>query len=297
MTHLQGAWPALMTPHAPDGGPNLTALRVLVRHLLTKEIGGFYVNGTTGEGVFMSVADRKQVLETVLDEVSGQVPVVSHVGAMAAGDAFCLAEHAAACGANGFASIIPPLYNSPAAVEAYYRRLAAAAPDLPFFMYVINASVPILPLVEALLDIPNLAGGKYTGPDMFEFRRVLDAGAGRDAWSLSSGMDEMCVAAVLAGSVGNIGSTLNFMPGAYARMRSLAAEGKTDQAMQLQLKANRVTAIMIDHGFGGALYTVVKHLGIDAGNPRLPNLEQDATDAETMLRSLQQAGFDDLAAM
>ena len=297
MTHLQGAWPALMTPHALDGGPNLTALRALVRHLLTKEIGGFYVNGTTGEGVFMSVADREQVLETVLDEVAGRVPVVSHVGAMAAGDAFRLAGHAATCDAGGFASIIPPLYNSSAAVESYYRRLAAAAPDLPFFMYVINASVPILPLVESLLDIPNLAGGKYTGPDMFEFRRVLDAGAGRDAWSLSSGMDEMCVAAVLAGSVGNIGSTLNFMPGAYARMRSLVAEGRTEEAMQLQLRANRVTAIMIDHGFGGALYTVVKHLGIDAGRPRLPNLEQNAADAATMLRTLQQAGLDDLAAM
>ena len=297
MTTLQGAWPALMTPGTSDGQPNLSALAVLVRHLLTKDIGGFYVNGTTGEGVFMSVAARKEVLETVLAEVSGKVPVVCHVGAMAATDAMHLAEHAAASGATGYASIIPPLYDSAGAAETYYRRLAASAPELPMFMYVINASVPVLPLVESLLDIPNLAGGKYTGPDMFEFRRVLDAGAAKSNWNLSSGMDEMCVAAILAGSTGNIGSTLNFMPGAYAQMRSLAAEGNTEEAIQLQLWANRVTAIMIDHGFGGALYTVMKYLDIDAGRPRLPNLEQDKTDATNMLKCLQSEGIDKLIAM
>lgn len=297
MSHLTGAWPALMTPGLDDGSPNPDALRGLVRHLLAKPIGGFYVNGSTGEGVFMSVPARERVLETVLDEVSGQVPVVAHVGAMAAADAFHLARHAASAGAAGFASIIPPLYGDLDAVRAYYRQLAACAPELPFFMYLINAAVPILPLVDSLLEVPNLAGGKYTGPDMFEFRRVVDAGAGRETWSISSGMDEMCLAGILAGACGNIGSTLNFMPGVYARIRALAEAGEHGQAMQVQLGANRLTAIMIDHGFMGALYAVIQRLGLDSGAPRLPHAALTPEATARLHARLDEADFDALTAL
>ncbi len=84
-------------------------------------------------------------------------------------------------------------------------------------------------------------GGKYTGPDMFEFARVLAAGQHRSEWYLSSGMDEMCLAAVMAGACGNIGSTLNYMPGPYVRIRSQAAQGRYREAQELQNAANRVT--------------------------------------------------------
>ncbi len=297
MSYLLGAWPALMTPCQADGSVNQVALRSLVRLLLTQPIGGLYVNGSTGEGVFMSVPERESVLDVVLDEVAEAVPVVAHVGAMAMADACQLARHAHTAGAAGFASIIPPLYADMRGVTAYYRQLAAAAPRLPFFMYLINASVPVLPLVTRLLDIPNLAGGKYTGPDMFEFRRVLDAGAGREAWSLSTGMDEMCLAGILAGSCGNIGSTLNFMPGLYARMRNLVQSGQHEAAMDLQIRGNRVTAVMIEHGFQGSLCAVMQRLGIDSGSPRLPHAA--LTDAEelSLHRALDQVGFDAVVAI
>lgn len=297
MSHLAGAWPALMTPRQANGRPHLDTLRALVRYLMTKPIGGLYVNGSTGEGIYMSVPERESVLETVLDEVHAAIPVVAHVGAIAAPDAFQLARHAQAAGATGTASIIPPLYRSMDAAIAYYRQLAACTPELPFFMYLFATSVPALSLVRHVQDISNLAGGKYTGPDMFEFRRVLEAGSGKAGWSLSSGMDEMCLAGIMAGASGNIGSTLNFMPGVYARIRTLAEANRHAEAQALQLRANRVTEVMADHGFMGALYAVMTRLGFDCGIPRLPHTALSPAATETLHQALDQTDFEALVAM
>ena len=294
MSHLAGAWPALMTPRQADGQPHPKALRALIRYLLQKEIGGFYVNGSTGEGIYMSVEERELVLDIALDEIAGAVPVVAHVGAVAAPDAFRLARHAQAAGAAGIASIVPPLYQSMEAITAYYRQLAACTPDLPFFMYLFGPVVPALALMHQGQDIPNLMGGKYTGPDMFDFARILAAGHRRQNWYLSSGMDEMCLAAVMAGSCGNIGSTLNYMPGPYARIRALAQNGQYREAQDLQNAANQVTAVLIDHGFTGSLYAVMQMLGFDSGSPRLPHVGLQADQVQSLQAGLQDTRFDEL---
>ena len=294
MSHLAGSWPALMTPCQADGRHNQKALRALVRYLLQKDIGGFYVNGSTGEGIYMSAEERELVLEVSLDEIAGAVPVVAHVGAVAAPDAFRLARHAQEAGAAGTASIVPPMYQTMEAITAYYRQLAACTPDLPFFMYIFGPIVPALELVQQVQDIPNLLGGKYTGPDMFDFARVLAAGQHRAEWYLSSGMDEMCLAAVMAGACGNIGSTLNYMPGPYARIRLLAEQGLYQKAQELQNAANRVTAVLIDHGFTGSLYAVMRMLDMDSGSPRLPHTDLNPEQVQSLQARLKETCFDDL---
>src|SRR5690606_710923 len=147
--------------------------------------------GSTGEGIYMSVAERKVVLETVIDQVNGRLPVIAHVGCVAAGDAAALARHAQEAGANGVASIIPPLYQNIRSIHDYYAQLAKAAPDLPLLTYIFGGPADAVALMRALLDLPTLIGGKYTGPNMFEFRRILELGTGD--WTLFSGMDEQCV--------------------------------------------------------------------------------------------------------
>ena len=77
---FHGAWPALLTPAADDGGVNEAVLRDLTDTLIGKGIGGLYLCGSTGEGVFMSVAERKQVTDVVMDQTRGRVPVIVHVG-------------------------------------------------------------------------------------------------------------------------------------------------------------------------------------------------------------------------
>jgi N-acetylneuraminate lyase len=291
-----GAWPALVTPFDGQDRVNVAVLRGLVDFLLGKGIGGFYVGGSTGEGIYMSVAERKLVLETVVEQVNRRVPVIAHVGCVAAGDAAALAGHAQATGADGVASIIPPLYNTMASIHGYYAGMAAAAPDLPLFTYIFGGPADAVALMRSLMDIPTLAGGKYTGPNMFEFRRILDLGAGK--WTLFSGMDEQCLFAAMFGAHGCIGSSLNYHAGVYREMHTCVKTGDLVRGNELQLRANRVTGVMFEAGYIGSLKDIMtQRFGFDCGRPRLPNLALPAEKRQWLHEQLDAVGFMDLAAL
>jgi N-acetylneuraminate lyase len=295
MAKFSGAWPALVTPFTQDNQTNVPTLRRLVDFLISKGIGGFYVCGSTGEGIYMSVAERKQVLETVIEQVGGRLPVIAHVGCVAAGDAAALARHAQEAGADGVASIIPPLYQNTRSIHEYYAGLAKAAPDLPLLTYIFGGPADAVALMRALLDLPTLAGGKYTGPNMFEFRRLLELGKGD--WTLFSGMDEQCVFAAMFGASGCIGSSLNYHAGVYREIGRAVHAGDHARGIELQLQANRTTAAMLDAGYLGALKTVMRWLDFDCGEPRLPNLALPNEQVAALRPHLEASGFFDLAAL
>lgn len=295
MQTFSGVWPALVTPSNADNSINLDVLRASIDYHISKGVNGFYVGGTTGEGVFMPAERRKQLAEVTLKHINGRVPVILHVGAVAVDEAIGLAQHGRDHGIVGFSSIIPPLYNSVEVIVRYYEALAASV-DLPFLAYLLNPSLDAYALIKQIKHIPNLAGTKYTGPNMYEFRRILDEGG--DNWIMFSGMDEQTVYAAMMGSCGAIGSTGNIMPGAYKKILTHVAAGEYAEAQAVQVQANEVISAMIDVNFSGSLkYLIGKLIGEDLGNPRLPSLPlTDAQKAELENR-LAQTEFVALSAL
>lgn len=293
---FHGAWPALLTPTLPDGGVNLAMLREITDYMLSKGVGGLYLCGSTGEGVLMEVNERQAVTEAVMEQVAGRVPVIVHVGAAATRHAVILAEHARATGADGIASILPSFRRSVDAIYAHYEAIAGAAPDLPFLPYLFGGETDALTLMRTLLTrVPNVAGAKYTGPDMYELCAIVEL---RDAgWSVFSGMDQQCLFAAMSGSPANIGSTLNLMPGAYREMRACYEQGELARARDLQLAVNRVTRVLHQFGSFGALFEGMRMLGFDCGEPRLPHLALDPSRRDAFHQAMVDAGFESLAAM
>ena len=300
MGRFSGAWPALLTPFTRANEVNVPALRSLVDYLLGKGIGGLYVCGSTGEGVSMALAERKLVLEVVLDQVNGRVPVIAHVGAVAVPDAVALARHAQDAGADGVASIIPPLYQNADSIFDYFAALGAAAPDAPLFTYIFGGPLDAAALMRRLLAIPTVAGSKYTGPNMFEFRQIVTMGPNPQndhGWTVFSGMDEQCLFAAMFGASGNIGSTLNYMPGVYREVHAAVQRGDPGRGVELQLAANRVTEILMGYGFMGAMKECMGLLGFDCGQPRLPNRPFDPSRRAALHEELKAADFQALAAL
>lgn len=296
MAGFGGAWPALVTPSRADGSLNEACLHDLIEHLLTRQVDGLYVGGSTGEGLSQSLAQRMQLTRATLQVVDKRVPVIVHVGALAVDDAVALARQAEAQGADGVSSILPPDYESEESLWRYYARIAEAAPSLPLLAYILNDSRGNVRFMRRLQQLPQIAGAKYTGPDMYEFRHMVELGAGRD-WSMFTGMDEMCIHGVLAGAAGNIGSTLNFMPGAYREIRRLVHDGDVTSAHCLQLRANKITTILHRFGYMGAQVVALDMLGFNPGDPRLPHLPLDRQQARALRRELEAGEFFALAAM
>ena len=295
MRTFSGIWPALVTPLTEDSTVNVPVLRDILGYLLDKGVDGFYVGGTTGEGIYLPVAERQRIVETALQTVNGRVPVIVHVGTPVVGDAVALARHAQANGAAGVSSVLPPLYNDARSVQRYYQTVAASVPDLPFLSYLLNPNLDAVALMQTLMDIPNLAGAKYTGPNMYELRRIIDMG--KPVWTVFSGMDEETVYADMAGVSGNIGSTLNVMPGAYREIGRLVQAGDFAAAHDLQMRANRVTTAMIGVGFAGALKAIMTRFGFPAGEPVLPNLPLSSEQRSQLDRQLAETDFDELVKM
>lgn len=300
MGTFEGAWPALATPFRRDDQVNVASLRGLVEYLTGKGIGGLYVCGSTGEGVYMTADERKTVAETVIDQVNGRVPVIVHVGSMVLPDAVALARHAQAIGADGIASIIPPQYHDAQSIVDYFAALSQAAPDTPLLSYIFGGPMDATALMRKLMCIPTVTGSKYTGPNMYELRQIIELGCehrGATPWTVFSGMDEECYFASLFGASGNIGSTLNYIPGVYREIHKARAAGDAARGTELQLQANELTRILFAFGFMGAMKHVIGMLGFDYGQPRLPGRPFPKEQAAALEAQLKAADFGRLAAL
>ena len=296
MHTFNGAWTALITPFTSQDTVNIPVLRELVDYLIEKRIAGLYVCGDTGEGIYMSLDERKRVTETVINQVDGRIPVIVHVGCIAVSDAVELAQHAQQAGTDGVSSILPPLYRDNRSLYAYYQAIGAAVPDLPLLTYIYGGLIDdAVGLMSDLMKIPNVAGVKYTGPNMYEFKHIVDLRS--DDWTVFSGMDEQCLFAAMFGSSGNIGSTLNFMPGVYREIHECVKNGDLAKGQELQIRANAVTRTVISFGFPGALKKVMGMLGFDCGRPRLPNLPFPEEKLEDLKTQLAAVGFSALTEM
>ena len=196
---LRGALAAAVTP-LRDGGAALdeAAFGPYVDFLAAPgRLDGMLALGTTGEGILLSVAERKRAAELFLGHADGRLQVAVHCGAQTTADTVALAAHAAEIGADAVAVIGPPYFAYDE--EALYRHFAAAAEasgDLPFYLYEFKGragySIP-LPVVERLGD--RVAGLKVSnqpfeavepylleGLDVFiGAESLLDAGLERGA--------------------------------------------------------------------------------------------------------------------
>jgi len=293
---FKGAWPALLSPTTSDGDLDVAALVRLTQALLAKGAGGFYVCGSTGEGVFMTTHERKLLAEIVVAELRGAAPVIVHVGCAATREAVHLAKHAQSVGAAAVASILPPFRRGVDSIYAHFEAIAAAASDLPFLPYLFGGEIDAVSLMRELKRrIPNLGGAKYTGPNMFELSNLVSLA--EEGWTLFSGMDEQCLFAAMVGAPANIGSTLNPMVGVYRQMRDAYLRGDLSRASELQLWANRITRIMHEFGFPGALCEAMRLLELGCGEPRLPNLPLPGDRRRAFREALAAERFYEIAAL
>ena len=165
---LSGAIAAAVTP-LRDGGrtPEEDAVGPLVRFLAEGGVDGAFVCGTTGEGVLLSVDERRRVAERFVESRPEGFAIAVHAGAQSTADTVLLATHAKEIGADAVAVIAPPYF--PLDDDALFEHLRSAAEacgGLPFYVYefALRSGYPVpVGVVERLREsAPNLAGMKVS---------------------------------------------------------------------------------------------------------------------------------------
>jgi len=195
-------------------------------------------------------------------------------------------------------SMIAPSYFKPRTLDdlvASCAQVAAAAPGLPFYYYDIPAMTGIAGfpvddfLRAAAPRIPNLAGVKYSNPDLgaYLLGKRLDGGK----YDLPWGIDEYFLAALTMGAQGGVGSTYNFVPGPLQRMMAAFPQGDLATCQLEQDRMMQVIRIVARRGYMGCAKALMTHLGVPVGPARLPNGNPDAAGVKAMLGELDAIGF------
>ena len=80
--NINGVIPAMITSFNKDESINKEGIRKTVNYLISQKVNGLYVTGSTGEAFLMSLDERKQVIEIIVEEVNKRVPVIAHIGSI-----------------------------------------------------------------------------------------------------------------------------------------------------------------------------------------------------------------------
>ena len=129
MTGLRGVFPVVCTTFRDDGSVDAESQRRLVRHLVDGGAHGLGLFGNASEGYTLAGDERRQLLDVILREVDGAVPVVVSSGHTGTDVAVSLSRDAAAAGADAL-MVLPPYFVKPDAdgLLHYYRAIADAVP-------------------------------------------------------------------------------------------------------------------------------------------------------------------------
>lgn len=295
-TPLTGLIAAPFTPFRPDGSLDTGPIGRQAAKLISDGVAGAFVCGTTGEGPSMTTAERMELAEAWVAAACDKLRIIVHVGHASFADSRALAAHAQRIGAAGVGCLAPYFFKPKSIGDLvdFCARVAAAAPDLPFYYYHIPSITGVnLPMTEFLAaapaKIPNLAGIKYTHEDMLDFSTCLRFDGGR--YDILFGRDEMLLAGLVLGAQGAIGSTYNYMAPIYHRIIEAVGQGDIATARESQARAADIIAVMLRHGGLPAGKAMMAFAGIECGPVRPPLRDLDAGQRESFRRDLEAVGF------
>jgi dihydrodipicolinate synthase/N-acetylneuraminate lyase len=274
---LRGTLAAAVTP-LREGGTRLDedAIAPLCEFLSAGGLDGLLALGTTGEGILLTVEERKRAAELFV-AAGTSLQVAVHCGALTTADTVALAEHAADIGADAIAVIGPPYFPyDDEALLAHFRAAARACEPLPFYLYEFEArsgyAVP-LPVIDSLREeVGNMRGLKVSDRAWETFQRYLI-----DGLDIFVGPETLIARGLAAGAGGAVSAVAT----AYPEEVVHAVRTRDEQATA---RVNDLRDALERFPFHSALKRVLAHRGVpvqeDVRAPlrRLRDDEREALD-------------------
>ncbi|HFI0976964.1 TPA: dihydrodipicolinate synthase family protein [Streptococcus suis] len=275
LSKYHGIIPAFYACYDVAGDISSERVKALVQYFIDKGVQGLYVNGSSGECIYQSVADRKQILEAVMEVAKGKLTIINHVACNNLKDSVELARHSEELGVDAIAAIPPIYFRLPEySIAAYWNGISAAAPNTDFIIYNIPqlAGVALTPsLYKEMLKNPRVVGVKNSSMPVQDIDTFVSLG-GED-YVVFNGPDEQFLGGRLMGAKGGIGGTYGSMPELFLRLNQLIADKDLETARQLQATINTIIGKLVSgHGH---MYAVIKEVirindGLDIGSVREP---------------------------
>lgn len=266
---MKGLGTALITPFTTDGKIDFAALQILVDRQINANIDFLVVLGTTGEPATMTLDEKRSVLEAVLKQVDGRLPIVLGIGGNSTAHVIEEIEAFKPYKVSAILSVCP-YYNKPSQ-EGLYRHfcaIAKAAP-VPIIIYNVPGRTGVNMLPETIMRVweanpDKICAVKEATNDEQQIMRLITLAKGK--LDILSGNDNMAYQLISFGASGLISVAANAWPKQY---RTLVHEHKA----YIQAGFEEMVNLLFRECSPAGIKTVLNRMGLCENVLRLPLVE------------------------
>ena len=234
-----GSIPAIITPFKKNGDLDLPALRKFVEFQIQGGIDAIVPCGSTGEAATMDENDYQTVIETVVKQVNGRIPVIAGAGSNDTNKAIRFSQIAKKAGANALLHVTH-FYNKPTpnGLVAHFKAIADEI-GLPVVIYNVpgrtGSNVSPANIIRVAREVPLVKAVKEASGSIIQMMEIIKLAAteGPEDFSVLSGDDAFTLPLIAAGGQGCISVVCNEVPSQFSEMVHAALAGDWDKAKTL----------------------------------------------------------------
>jgi 4-hydroxy-tetrahydrodipicolinate synthase len=286
---LKGVYSAVATPFTVDQDLDESGLRRLVDRTIDAGVHGLVPCGSTGEFTALTRSERERVVEVVIEQTAGRIPVVPQTGATSTREAIELSRHAERLGADAIMVVAP--YYEPftiAETKRYYADVAGCV-SIPVMAYNLPAAtgINLTPQIlgELISEVPNVKYVKDTSGDFTAAAQLIHEYG--DAVSVFVGWDTLFLAALLEGAAGSVIGAANVVPHELVSIYDSVQSSDLASAREQWEALFPLMAAFISGGYTAAIKGALEIIGASAGPQRAPGADVDGDRLVTLKRHLE----------
>lgn len=267
------------------------SLRHVVRYLIDSGVDGLVPNGTTGESATLNDEEKKKVLEIVLEEANGKVPVIAGTGTNDTRHTIELTKQAEELGADAVL-VVTPYYNKPTqqGLVEHFKKVASST-SLPVILYNIpgrtSRNIDTSTVIE-LSKVNNIIGVKEASGDM---NQMMDTIRGTTDFSVLCGEDHLLFTMSCLGGDGAIAASGHILPNKFKEMHYLIKQGKIEKAREIHYFLLPMIRALFMETNPSPIKGAYELLGICSKEVRLPLVPATKKLMDTLMSELIRLGL------
>jgi len=287
---LNGIFVPHVTPFTREGELDLKALRACARFWLESVVSGLVPCGSNGEAPYLSRQERIKVIETVVDEVNGKIPVVAGTGSMSTKETTTFTKDAKDLGADA-ALIVTPFYFKPTnrEMQEHYRTISEAV-DLPIVVYNVpkftGFSLETAFIHQLVSENEKIIGLKDSSGNIGAITEIIRLVG--DKISVLAGTADVALPTFLLEGKGAIIAVANVFPKLCSQLYETFKNGKYEEAKTLQKRISFANEVLVKrYNQLSAIKEALRLQGLPGGYPRKPALPLDGEEKKAVQNLLK----------
>ena len=287
---LNGIFVPHVTPFTREGELDLKALRACARFWLESVVSGLVPCGSNGEAPYLSRQERIKVIETVVDEVNGKIPVVAGTGSMSTKETITFTKDAKDLGADA-ALIVTPFYFKPTnrEMQEHYRTISEAV-DLPIVVYNVpkftGFSLETAFIHQLVSENEKIIGLKDSSGNIGAITEIIRLVG--DKISVLAGTADVALPTFLLEGKGAIIAVANVFPKLCSQLYETFKNGKYEEAKTLQKRISFANEVLVKrYNQLSAIKEALRLQGLPGGYARKPALPLDSEEKKAVQNLLK----------